>query len=197
MIADCTAIILAGGDSRRMGRDKASLMLGGHSLLQRVIATMQQVFASVVVSVREPRPDVDLPQICDESPHAGPLAGVAAGLSHIKTQWAFVVACDMPFMTPELIEWLAAHRGEHQAVVPVVKGYPQPLAAFYAVSCLDALRENLNSEEKHSMRAVLEMIDVCYVNEEGMLMADLPLQGFVDLDTPQDVALAMNIRESR
>ncbi len=100
MIEDCTAIILAGGDSQRMGSDKANLLLGEQTLLQRVIATMQQVFPHVIVSVRQPRPEIDLPQVCDEQSGGGPLAGLAAGLGHIATPWAFVVACDMPFVEP-------------------------------------------------------------------------------------------------
>ena len=88
MIEDCTAIILAGGDSQRMGSDKASLLLGGQTLLQRVAAMMQQVFPYILVSVRQTRPDIDLPQVCDEQPDEqlsgdGPLAGLVAGLGHV------------------------------------------------------------------------------------------------------------------
>ena len=136
MIKDCTAIILAGGDSQRMGSDKANLLLGEQTLLQRVIATMQQVFPHVIVSVRQLRSGLDLPQVCDELSGGGPLAGLAAGLDHITTPWAFMVACDMPFVEPGMIELLAGYRLQYQAVVPVVHGHPQPLAAFYAGSCL-------------------------------------------------------------
>ena len=116
MIADCTAIILAGGDSQRMGSDKANLLLGEQTLLQRVIATMQKIFPQVIVSVRQPRPEIDLPQVCDEQPNdrmpgAGPLAGLAAGLGHVTTPWAFVVACDMPFVVPAMVELLGQYRG--------------------------------------------------------------------------------------
>ena len=115
MIEDCTAIILAGGDSQRMGSDKANLLLGGQTLLQRVIATMQEIFPHVIVSVRQLRPEIDLPQVCDEQPGdgmpgAGPLAGLVAGLGYITTPWAFAVACDMPFVAPALVEQLAKYR---------------------------------------------------------------------------------------
>ena len=59
MITDCTAIIMAGGDSRRMGTDKANVALGEKTLLQSVIATMQQLFPQVIVSVRQPRAGID------------------------------------------------------------------------------------------------------------------------------------------
>ncbi len=80
MITDCTAIIMAGGDSRRMGRDKANVTLGEKTLLQTVTATMQQLFPQVIVSVRQQRAGIDLPQICDEQSNGGPLAGLAASL---------------------------------------------------------------------------------------------------------------------
>jgi molybdopterin-guanine dinucleotide biosynthesis protein A len=195
MIADCTAIILAGGDSRRMGSDKANLLLGGQTLLQTVIATMQQVFPYVIISVRQPRPDVDLPQVCDEQadegmPGAGPLAGLVAALGRVKTPWAFVVACDMPFVEPALIEWLGKLRSTHQAVVPVVQGHPQPLAAFYAGSCLAAMRESLAMQDR-SLRRALQMLDVCYVDQAGMLEVDPQLRSFFDLDTSQDFENAL------
>jgi molybdopterin-guanine dinucleotide biosynthesis protein A len=197
MITDCTAIILAGGDSQRMGRDKASLLLGEQTLLQRVIAKMQLVFPQVVVSVRQLRPEIDLPQVCDEQPSAGteagagPLAGLAAGLGHVTTPWAFVVACDMPFVEPAMVELLAKFRSEYQAVVPVVQGHTQPLAAFYAGTCLGTIRAHLKDGGKNSLRAVLEQLQVRYVDEAELLKADPALHSFFDLDTPQDVEIAM------
>jgi molybdopterin-guanine dinucleotide biosynthesis protein A len=196
MIEDCTAIILAGGNSQRMGRDKANLLLGEQTLLQRVTATMQQVFPRVIVSVRQPRPEINLPQVCDEPASegmpagGGPLAGLVASLSRITTPWAFVVACDMPFVEPAVVELLAKFRCQYQGVVPVVQGHPQPLAAFYASSCLAVMRESLLTQDK-SLRGVLKQLDVCYVDQTGMLDADPHLRSFFDLDTPQDVAHAL------
>ena len=80
MIDDCLAVIMAGGDSQRMGRDKASLVLGEQTLMQRVAEIMQVVFPQVVVSVRTPRADIALPQVCDVFSDLGPLAGLCAGL---------------------------------------------------------------------------------------------------------------------
>ena len=191
MIEGCTAIVMAGGDSSRMGTDKASLLLDGQTLLQSVMATMQQLFPQVIVSVRQPRAGIDLPQVCDEQPNGGPLAGLVASLGKIETPWAFMVACDMPFVVPEVVELLAKYRLQHEAVVPVVHGHPQPLAAFYAASCLGPLRASLAAQQK-SLRNVLKQLDVRYVDEAEMLEADPLLRSFFDLDTPQDVAAAMN-----
>lgn len=190
MIENCTALILAGGNSTRMGQDKARLALGGRTLLEHVVAAMRQQFPEVIVSVRQPRPESGLPQVCDDPAHTGPLAGLAAGLARATTPWVFAVACDMPFITPAVIERLAQCRNDCQAVVPMVHGHPQPLAAFYARSCLDEIHGLLNGGGKHSLRALLERLQVCHVGEQEMLAADPQLHSFFDLDTPQDFAAA-------
>ncbi len=229
MIEDCTALVLAGGDSRRMGQDKAALMLNGKTLLQRVTAAMQQIFPKVIVSVRQPRSGVELPQVCDEQASGGPLAGLVAGLAQADTPWVFAVACDMPFVMPEVIEQLASYRAkplptspcasirfadglltplqgrsqppdpsltregrgglEWQAVVPVVGGYQQPLAAFYAASALETMRASLGAGDK-SLRGVLAKLDVRYVSEAELRECDPQLRSFFDLDTPQDLQAA-------
>lgn len=186
---DCTALILAGGDSRRMGQDKAMLVLDGQTLLARVTDTMRRLFPKVLVSVREPRIGVALPQVCDQVASSGPLAGLVAGLAQAETPWVFAVACDMPFVSPIVIERLADLRIGHQAVVPVVGGHPQPLAAFYATSALETMRVALASGDL-SLRGMLKKLDVCFVDEAELRACDPQLRSFFDLDTPQDVAVA-------
>ena len=192
MIKDCSALILAGGESRRMGQDKANLQLGERSLLQSVAAILQPLFEEVIVSVRETRPEISLPQVFDDARYYGPLAGLAAGLKRAHSPWLFVVACDMPFISPAVINDLAARRLSVEAVVPRVQGYPQPLAAFYSASCLTVVENCLAGSGKHSLRALLEKLQVRYVDETDLKMADPQLRSFFDLDTPQDVAIARN-----
>lgn len=194
MIHNCTGLILAGGESRRMGQNKANLLLGEKTLLHHVITTLYPLFSELLISVRQPETDSDFIQVIDDPSHAGPLAGLAAGLARAKTPWVFVVACDMPFMTAQLIASLAKHRVEVDAVVPVIKGYPQPLAAFYATNSLDKLRECLNEGGKKSLREFLEKLTVRYVYEREIQATDL--HRFFDLDTPQDLALAINMKET-
>lgn len=198
MINDCTALIMAGGQSQRMGQDKASLLLGEQSLLQHVSAIVLPMFAQVVVSVRAPRPDIALPQVCDTYPDAGPLAGLYAGLSGARTAWVFAVATDMPFVRTKLIEQLAALRADllatgaerPRAIVPVVGGHPQPLAAFYARDSLPVIEGLLASEGRCGLRTALARLPVRYVEEAELRAADPELSSFFDLDTPEDLARA-------
>jgi molybdopterin-guanine dinucleotide biosynthesis protein A len=189
MIADCTGLILAGGESRRMGRDKTTLEFDGQTLLQRSARLLQGLFPQVLVSVRRPRGDVALPQVIDEIPDAGPLAGLCAGLARTNTPWVFALAADMPFLGPDPIRELAARRVECEAVVPVVKNVPQPLAAYYAVAALPALRAALMGIGKHSPRAVLQGLNAVYVDENELGQSDAA-HDFIDLDTPADLMAA-------
>jgi len=189
MITDCTAIILAGGESKRMGRDKAALPFNGETLLQSVIASVQPLFAQTLVSVRQPRADVLLPQICDTQADGGPLVGLISALEATTTPWAFVVACDMPFVAPALITHLASLRDQHHAVVPKANEYAQPLAAFYARSALPLLRNSLASGNK-SLIGALKNFDVRYVGADELLQFDPQLRSFFDLDTPEDYQAA-------
>lgn len=198
MIDDCLAVIMAGGDSQRMGRDKASLVLGEQTLMQRVAEIMQVVFPQVVVSVRTPRADIALPQVCDVFSDLGPLAGLCAGLDYASQDgvpWIFAVATDMPFVRPALIEQLANYRSGVDAVVPLVDGHPQPLAAFYSIDALPAVRALATGEGKRSLRAALERLQVAYVHAADLITADPGLDSFVDLDTPEDLAKAINQKE--
>ncbi len=193
MIEDCTALILAGGDSSRMGQDKAGLLLDGVSLLQRATATMQRSFLQVIVSVRQPRAEVVLPQVCDAQADGGPMAGLVAGLEQVDTPWMFAVACDMPFIQSAVIERMAELRGDYQAVVPLIGGHPQPLFAFYAQTALATMREMQAAGEKR-VRAVLQQLDVRYVEEAELRDYDTQFRSFVDLDTPQDHQAAQELK---
>jgi molybdopterin-guanine dinucleotide biosynthesis protein A len=189
MIEDCTALILAGGDSQRMGQDKAALVLNGKTLLECVITTMQSIFPAVVVSVRQAREGLNVSQVCDGQVASGPLAGLIAGLERVETPWVFAVACDMPFVTQVVVARLAEFRAGYQAVVPMIGGYPQPLAAFYATSALDAMRASLATGDK-SLRGMLQKLEVLYVSEAQLRECDPQLRSFFDLDTPQDFLAA-------
>ena len=192
MIADCTAIILAGGDSRRMGQDKAMLSFKQQPLIQSVIATMQPLFAATIVSVREPRPEIHLPQVLDHDSNGGPLVALIASLAAMQTNWAFVVGCDMPFVSPALVEKLALKRATQHAVIAVVAGHLQPLAGFYSRRSLVLLRAHLALGQKSLVGALKGMM-VSYVDEGELLKSDPLLRSFFDLDTPQDLLVAQGM----
>jgi len=192
MIDDCTAIILAGGESQRMGRDKAMLPFADQPLIQSIISVIQPLFPTTILSVRECRPEISLPQVCDKQADGGPLMGLLSAMSGINTSWAFVVGCDMPFVSSALVQQLAEQRFQQQAVIPVVHGQLQPLSAFYARSCLPLMHNSFSQGDK-SLLGAIKHLQVSYVDETMMMQTDPQLRSFLDLDTPQDLAMAQQL----
>jgi len=196
MIEDCTAIILAGGESKRMGQDKASLKLANETLLNRAIRNIQPHFEHMIISVREPKKHILFPQLCDKGLARGPIMGISTAMQRVNTSWVFVIACDMPFMSAALIEAMAAKRQQQQAVVPTVNGMIQPLFAFYAKDCLSILQTHIESGER-SLKKVIADLDTTMFSEAECADYDPDLLSFFDLDTKEDIHQAESIFNER
>lgn len=129
-----SAIILAGGQSRRMGRDKAWLEVDGQSLLARQIALVRSIGAAEVFVSGRVGVDysaMGCPVVTDEFPDAGPLAGIERGLASMTTSRLLVLAVDLPAMTGEFLRFLVSESSDTVGVVPSVEGRWEPLAAIY------------------------------------------------------------------
>ena len=151
-----TVIILAGGQSRRMGRDKLQLTLGGETLLARALRRYAEVFPRVLVSVAGPEkyPELGEKRVFDRWPGAGPLAGLQAGLL-ASGEDVFLTAADMPFSSPEKALMLSSLCGEADACcLTDDAGRWEPLFAFYRPAVLPKA-EALLSSGRRSMGALL------------------------------------------
>jgi len=191
MIEDCTAIVLAGGESKRMGTDKASLFLGRQTLLEHTFQKVSPLFSEAYVSVRELRNHVQYPQIQDISTERSPMMGIAAALKHCSTSWIFVVACDMPFIAPELIIQMEKQRNTYQMVVPECQGFKQPLLAFYHQSCLPVMQTKI-SKGQRGLQGLIRSLNAKVLDEHWLKQYDADLKSFFDLDTKEDLKVAEN-----
>ena len=154
-----TVVILAGGQSRRMGRDKLQLTLGGETLLTRALRRYGEVFPRVLVSVAGPEkfPELGEKRVFDRWPGAGPLAGLQAGLL-ASGEDVFLTAADMPFSSPEKALMLSSLCGEAEAcVLTDCAGRWEPLFGFYRPSVLP-MAEALLSSGRRSMGALLASV---------------------------------------
>ena len=185
MIENCTAVILAGGESRRMGRDKAEVMFQGETLLDRAIANLEPLFANIVVSVRHPL-SIKLPQVVDAG--GGPMAGLVTALEDVRTDWIFAIGVDMPFIVPAVLKYMAAEREGRDAVLAEVEGYLQPMPAFYArSSCLPAMQSRI-AQGCRSLMRLMPLLNSAVLTEKDLRLLDPDLRSFVDFDTPEDMA---------
>lgn len=183
-----TVIVLAGGRSRRMGRDKAWLDAGGRPLIARVIERLASVAAEMVVVVAPgaaPLPDLTARVVVDRVVGAGPLGGLHAGLEAARTTWSFVVACDMPFLNLDLIRYFAYLRPGYDVVLPFPTGRPEPLHAFYHQRCLAPIAASLASGER-AMISFLGAVRVRAVSAAEIAYFDAEGQSFLNINTPEE-----------
>lgn len=190
-----TALVLAGGRSTRLGRDKALEPVGGVPVLARVLHVLARLTGDIVLveapgAQRElPDLDVALRRTVDDTPGAGPLAGLAAGLRASRSAHAWAVACDLPFLHQGLLLRLMGAAPGWEAVVPVWQGRPQPLCAVYSRACL-AAAERLLAGPDRSLRALLAACSTRYLSEEEVRAAGAGPAAFLDVNTAARLAEA-------
>ena len=138
-----TCAILAGGESARLGRNKAFLPIRGRTLLETQLRMVRPLFDRIVIGARDPLPYVGfgVPVVPDLLAERCALTGIHAALSAASTEYVFVVACDLPHLRADLIADLLRRRPGADAVVPLSNRGPEPLHAVYGRSCLGPIEE--------------------------------------------------------
>jgi molybdopterin-guanine dinucleotide biosynthesis protein A len=200
---EITAIILAGGISRRLGRDKALEPLAGETLLRRVVRRASEAVGSddlVIVVADEgqaERAPEDLPHrvVVDALPGMGTLGGIYTGIEAARNEWALVVACDLPFLSGPLLDYMVGLRDGVDAVVPVIGGRPEPTHALYSRRCIPAIAERLEAGQLKAS-GFLDSVRVRYVAEDEARRFDPELLSFFNVNHPDDLARALEIAAS-
>jgi molybdopterin-guanine dinucleotide biosynthesis protein A len=185
MISDVSCVVLAGGESRRMGRDKAQVQLAGSSLLERVLHVVRPLFDDVMISRRSQDGELNGVHIIeDQLDGRGPIIGLCSALQQARHSFVFVTACDMPFISAGLITYLSSFHSDFDIVVPVREGRPEPLFAIYSKSCLDELLERVKQGNRGLTSFIRETgLSVHYVEPQQLREFDPVLHSFVDIDS--------------
>ena len=142
-----SGFVTAGGRSSRMGTDKAWLELGGRTMIERVIAALKPVTASVAVIASSPEYErLGLPVYADTNTGIGPLEAIRTALRNARAPRVLLVGCDLPFVTPELFSFLLSIEGDYQAIVPVSRDERlEPLCAVYSADALESVTRLIES----------------------------------------------------
>lgn len=182
-----TAIILAGGKSRRMGLNKAFLKYGSTTFIEHQIAMLRNIFDEILLSANDANAytHLKLPMVSDVLPERGPLSGICAGLSRAKSSHAFVIACDMPFINEKLILYLQSLIGDYDVVVPQTNRGLEPMHAFYSRNCIQPIYRCL---EDGRLRIVdfFSEVNVKIVGETEFAGLDASLQSLINMNTPDE-----------
>lgn len=190
-----TAVVLAGGQSSRMGQDKGSLPFADETMLARVVRIVQEVAGEVIVVGQKQQfggaPFTKLPVrfVHDPEPHLGPLAGIATGLAASTTDLNLVVACDMPLVNSAVLRRLIDLRDEADICLAVVNGHASPLCAVYRRAVAMAAQELLASGERRVM-TLLDRVQTKRVDAATFRDLDPDLDTFVSCNTPDELQKA-------
>ena len=183
-----SAVLLAGGESRRMGKDKATLLFRGKPLWEIQLELLRKTGpAEIFVSARtDPawRP-ADVQFVADEPPSCGPLGGIAASLAKVRTKHLLALAIDTPFVTEEYLKSLCSQIEPRRGVIPKIEDRFEPLAAIYPQEALANFRGALSGTD-FSMQTVARRLAA-----EGKLRV-VPVTSqernlFRNLNEPEDI----------
>lgn len=201
-LRDASVIVLAGGKSTRFGRDKASELLRGETLLQRTVGSLIPLAVEIIVvraaeeetsvSVRAPR----LREVADIYPDRGPLGGIYAGLVASTSFHNLAVGCDMPFLNLDLVRYLFSVARDYDVVMPRMGGKTEALHAVYSKSCLRPIEALIQQGEFQVIR-FLDAVRVRFVEEEEIDLLDSGRLSFFNVNSQADLQYAERLAARR
>lgn len=192
-----TSIILAGGKSSRLGRNKAIQVIEGKSLIQRVVDRLAIMSTEIIIVTArgEAVPfssSVKTRTVADIYPGKGPLAGIYSGLTVSSSLRAIVVGCDTPFLSVSLLEYMTQICTAFDIVVPLIKNEVEPLCAVYSKNCLAPIQQLLERDERQII-GFFDMVKVKYLEEDQINRFDPEHLSFFNINNQADLDSATKL----
>ncbi len=181
---ELSGFILAGGKSKRMGKDKAFLTIQEEPMLKRAISLIQPFCQTVSISGQNPAYNVfKLSVIADTYPGCGPIAGIHSCLSYSSTDWNLIVGVDLPFLNEELINYLILNMGEFDCIIPESNSGIEPLAGLYNKQILPKVESQIQCGDFKLMN-MLGKLNACFLDCNELVEKYPRL--FANLNRPED-----------
>lgn len=194
-VPEFSAAVLTGGESRRMGRDKALIPLCGRTVLERIIRVLGQVTSDImVVGDRAEYHAFGVPVIADDAPGMGPLGGIATALRRARNGLVFITACDMPLLDGAVIQAMATdYAGQDALVFSRDRGEQraayEPMHAFYSVRSLAVIEDQL-ANGRLRLEDTLNRLDLRVLPEAWLLVRDPGQDTLFNMNRPEDISHA-------
>ena len=182
-----TGIILAGGENRRMGTDKALLDINGRPLIEHILSVFAGLFEHTIIVTNTPDRyrSYGVEMTGDVLDIRGPLTGIYSGLLRSRDEYNFVAACDMPFLNPRLIAYMGELAAGQDAVVPMFDGFLEPLHAIYRRGILPTIETQVRRQDRR-IRGIFDHIQVRYITDDEIVRFDPLKRSFKNLNTPKE-----------
>ncbi len=192
-----TAIILAGGNSTRMGENKAFLQIDGAPIIARIHTLVTELFEEVLIVTNEKDlfKNFQARVYRDLLPDKGALGGLYTGVFFSSFEYSFCVACDMPFIRRSLVEFLIRNTKDEDAIVPRTSDGLQPLHAIYSKTCLEAMRTVID-QGKYKIIDFYDLVKLKIIEESDFLHLDPLRESFINVNTPEELLLIKKAKES-
>lgn len=195
---DISAIVLAGGRSQRLGREKATETINGQSLIKRVITSLSFLNSDIIIVSGSDKAALGLsgyPRlrvVADAYSGKGPLVGIYSGLTASASAYNLAVACDMPFLSRELLTYLLKERAGYDVVLPRLDNTVEPLHAVYSRACLPAIEEMFR-RGKYGVHQLFELVKVRYIEADEIDRFDPRHMSFFNVNTEANLAAAREL----
>jgi molybdenum cofactor guanylyltransferase len=183
-----TGVILAGGKNRRMGENKAFLAVNGELLIDRTVRLFRAVFEEVIVVTTSPLDylDQEAAIVTDILPEKGALGGIYSGLFYAREEYAFIAACDMPFLNRAFLEYMISRTTGYDIIVPATPEGFQPLHAVYSRRCLPVIR-GLIERDRLKITGFYPGHRLLTISPEIIRSFDPEGRMFINVNTPEDL----------
>ncbi len=194
-----TGVIQAGGKSIRMGgQPKALLELGGRRIIERVVTALEKSVDDLLIVTNTPElyEFLSLPMVADVFPDHGSLGGIYSGLRAAAGDAAFTVACDMPFLQPEIVKLVVARAAEGDVVIPRVGEQLETMHASYQKTCLRYMETALRAK-RFKIVGFFARVRVVEIDETEVARYADPSVAFMNVNTPEELARARVLEAGR
>jgi len=195
---ETSCIVLAGGKSLRLGRDKVLETVGNRSLLQLVVSSVTSLSREVIIVAASEQTipqSINYPKlrvVTDIYPGKGPIGGIYTGLATSTSFYNLIVASDMPFLNQDLLHYMIQLSVNFDLVVPRVGNLVEPLQAVYTKSCLAPI-EQMMKQDKLSVNQLFRLVKTRYVEAEEIERFDLKHLSFFNINTKADLKRAREL----
>ncbi len=194
-MVDISAVIMAGGKSLRMGEDKACLKIGSLSAVEFQLQRLRPLFKEIILSTNTPGrfKALDIPAVPDLIHDKGPLGGIYTALTKIENPYLFAIACDMPFVNRELIEYMRERSEGYDVIVPETERGLEPLHAIYSRACIPAIKKQLDANDNGRVISFFPDVKVRVVTKEEITGIEGGDDAFLNFNTPEDYQRALEL----